>query len=117
MLDLPKIRADLAARLEPLLGRQARMEAHLRRQRGELPDDWTERASELGNDEVLEQLDEAGRAEIAGIVAALARIDDGTYGTCTECLEPVPEARLEALPLATRCMDCESWEEGAHKRA
>ena len=113
MLDLSKIRADLAARLEPMLGRQGRIEAHLRRQRGELPDDWTERASEIGNDEVLEHLDDAGRAEIEGIRAALGRIDDGSYGTCAECQAPVPEARLLALPLATRCVDCEAWEEAS----
>lgn len=111
MLDLTALRAQLAARLEPLLGRQARMEAHLRRQRGELPDDWTERAYELGNDEVLEQLDEAGRAEIEGIRAAIERIDAGTFGACTDCGEPIPPARIEALPLATRCVDCEADEE------
>ncbi len=36
--------------------------------------------------------------------AALARVDAGSYGTCEVCGEPIPEARLEARPWATRCV-------------
>ncbi len=45
------------------------------------------------------------------IDAALKRIDDGTYGTCTNCGQPVGEERLEALPWVTRCIDCKRKEE------
>ena len=41
------------------------------------------------------------------IDAALARIEDGTYGTCTNCGKPIPEERLEAVPWATLCIDCQ----------
>lgn len=40
-------------------------------------------------------------------VAALARIDDGTYGQCVDCAKQVPEGRLEARPEAARCVDCQ----------
>ena len=111
MEDYRAIRNALVERLDLHTGRQGRMDAHLRRQRGELPDDWTERASELGNEEVLVQLDDAGRAEIEAIRGAIERIDAGEYGVCNECGERIPRPRLEAFPLATRCVDCESWEE------
>lgn len=37
---------------------------------------------------------------------ALARIEDGTYGTCERCGEAIPVARLDALPYTTFCVDC-----------
>ena len=43
---------------------------------------------------------------LASIDAALARIDDGTYGTCSNCGRAISEERLEALPWADLCIDC-----------
>ncbi|MGD6748540.1 TraR/DksA family transcriptional regulator [Streptomyces sp. BH105] len=40
------------------------------------------------------------------IDAALARIKDGTYGTCQSCRTPVPEERLEILPYTRYCVTC-----------
>ena len=45
------------------------------------------------------------------IDAALKRIDDGTYGICTNCGEPIPAERLEAVPWATTCIECKRKEE------
>lgn len=47
-------------------------------------------------------------ASIEEIDRALARIDQGTYGTCERCREPIPEERLEALPHASLCVRCKS---------
>ena len=41
---------------------------------------------------------------LADVDRALAKLDEGTYGTCDVCGEPIPEGRLEALPWATRCV-------------
>jgi RNA polymerase-binding protein DksA len=41
------------------------------------------------------------------INGALGRIEDGTYGTCTNCGKPIPEERLEARPWASLCIDCQ----------
>lgn len=38
---------------------------------------------------------------------ALARLDAGTFGTCVRCGRPIPAERLEALPWAPRCIDCQ----------
>ena len=47
----------------------------------------------------------------AQVVAALARLDDGTYGTCVDCGQAIPEARLEVRPEAARCVaDQEKFE-------
>ena len=45
------------------------------------------------------------------ITRALARIDEGTYGTCERCGRPIDAARLKALPHASLCMDCKRREE------
>ena len=42
---------------------------------------------------------------------ALARIDEGTYGTCESCGEPIGKARLQAFPRATLCVSCKQREE------
>jgi RNA polymerase-binding protein DksA len=49
---------------------------------------------------------------LAGIDAALKRIDEGTYGTCVSCSTEIPEGRLEANPWASLCIDCKRRAEG-----
>jgi RNA polymerase-binding protein DksA len=48
---------------------------------------------------------------LAEIEAALARVADGTYGICTNCGRPIDEARLEAQPWSTLCIDCKRLRE------
>jgi len=43
--------------------------------------------------------------------SALARIDDGTYGVCASCGQPIGKARLQAFPRATLCVKCKQREE------
>lgn len=40
--------------------------------------------------------------------AALRRLDEGTYGICADCGEPIALERLRAYPSALRCLDCQS---------
>jgi len=40
------------------------------------------------------------------IAAALQRIEDGEYGVCLRCAEPINPKRLEVDPTATLCIDC-----------
>lgn len=52
-------------------------------------------------------LGERETAELASIDAALARIEAGTYGQCTDCGVSIPAARLQASPEAQRCIACQ----------
>jgi DnaK suppressor protein len=47
------------------------------------------------------------RVHLEAVDAAIARIDAGTYGACTTCRRPVGTDRLEALPWAALCIDCQ----------
>ena len=48
--------------------------------------------------------------------AALRRIQDGSFGTCLQCDEEIPEKRLRALPFATRCLPCQVGAEQVERR-
>jgi DnaK suppressor protein len=48
------------------------------------------------------------RAAASEIDRALAKIDAGTYGICEQCGQPIPDARLQALPAAALCVACKS---------
>jgi DnaK suppressor protein len=50
-------------------------------------------------------LEENEMRVLAAIDAALARIDEGTYGRCEQCGQEIEQERLEALPWATLCID------------
>ncbi len=56
--------------------------------------------------EVDYTLEENSEQTLAEIDAALQRIEDGTYGICTNRGEQISEERLEARPWATLCIDC-----------
>jgi len=47
---------------------------------------------------------------------ALGRIENGSYGYCLQCEEPVALARLQAQPFAALCLDCQSDSENASEQ-
>lgn len=51
-------------------------------------------------------LGEHSQAVLGEIDAALARIEAGTYGMCTNCGKEISVGRLEAYPWASLCIDC-----------
>ena len=71
-----------------------------------LSKDLEDQAIDLEDDEVLEGLGAAAQNEVALLKKALKRMDDGTYGTCLECGEPISRERLEAVPYAPLCKNC-----------
>jgi DnaK suppressor protein len=50
-------------------------------------------------------------AELHQIVAALRRMNDGTYGECQDCGEPIDARRLSALPATPFCTPCQAIHE------
>jgi RNA polymerase-binding transcription factor DksA len=67
--------------------------------------DTSQVTAERGEAEVLAgQLKEA----LDAVEKALAKLDQGTYGTCERCGKPISTARLQAMPASPYCIDCAS---------
>lgn len=69
--------------------------------------DVVDAALDTAQDEISSQLAEVESRELANIEQALERMRDGQYGQCEACGEPIPLARLQALPYATMCIGCQ----------
>jgi len=110
--EIAALRAGLLAKKEEFAARLARITANV--QRG-FNADSKEMAKELEDSEVVDALGNDARAEIAKISAALLRLDNGRYGFCAECAEPIEDDRIAAYPYAVECIDCARLDE--RKRA
>ncbi|MBV7378056.1 TraR/DksA family transcriptional regulator [Maritimibacter dapengensis] len=103
MPDTAEYRAKLEARLEELDERLHEIDDELDSHQSK---DWEELATEREEDEVLEQMGSSGKAEIAQIKAALARIEEGEFGYCVKCGDEIAKARLDLLPQTPFCATC-----------
>lgn len=64
--------------------------------------------AQLSSERDLEfALNERETAELDAIAQALARLDVGSFGACTDCGTPIAAERLRATPQAARCMACQ----------
>ncbi|MBI5809569.1 MAG: RNA polymerase-binding protein DksA [Deltaproteobacteria bacterium] len=77
--------------------------------------DPTDRASHETDRNFLLRVKDRERKLITKIKEAMARIDDGSYGICELCGEPISEKRLEARPVTTCCIECKKEEEEQDK--
>ena len=102
-VDVNKYKALLMAKREEIVGKSSRRE-----------DIWI-----VPSNEQIETVQLAGQREIAAhslereskrlmqIGAAVQRIDDGQYGICLDCEEPISAKRLAAVPWAAYCLQCQ----------
>lgn len=115
---------DVNAARERLMAERDRVAAERQALRDDLSHSLEDATDEDGNDshladsatetldrEIEQSLEDNAEHLLESIDAALARIDDGTYGRCDRCGNPIAQERLEALPYATRCIECKRLEE------
>ena len=57
--------------------------------------------------QVTRTLTLAAEAALSEIDAALRRLEEGSYGVCESCAEPIPWERLEVLPMSRLCTPCQ----------
>jgi DnaK suppressor protein len=93
-----------------------RLESLKQNLRGGRSADSQEQAQELENAEVVDALGNETRSELNKIAKALDQMKNETYGTCADCGEPIPMARLKAHPFADRCIRCATAEEARGRR-
>jgi DnaK suppressor protein len=97
---LEEMRADLERTVSVLRG-----EHHLARGGGAEAGDAGANLTDADRNAAAVQAAVEQRAEV---LAALARLEAGSYGRCTDCGGPVPEPRLEARPATARCVPCQA---------
>jgi RNA polymerase-binding protein DksA len=110
---------------DALLDERRRVEHALATLRDEHPGSLDDEVEEVANDNHLAEtatatlgreidytLGDNAEQVISSIDAALARIEKGTFGDCTSCGTEIPQARLEAYPWASLCIDCKRKAEG-----
>ena len=103
--------ADLLASREALLLERARLLDDLD-ETIIVPDQMTYGSQAAAASQVFAQqrdlaLRERADHQLALVDEALARIEGGTFGSCLECRRPIALERLQALPWAARCIDCQ----------
>jgi DnaK suppressor protein len=61
--------------------------------------------------EILFDITDSEKQTLDGIEAALRKIEKGVYGRCESCHKTIPRLRLEVMPWARYCIDCQSRNE------
>jgi RNA polymerase-binding protein DksA len=76
---------------------------------------YDDHIAELGTDAFDRERDLASLDSLESVLEeveiALRKIEEGTYGVCDACGKPISAVRLEALPYASLCLDCENQAE------
>lgn len=117
--ELGRVRALLLARRKELQGTSRRTVRKLRqldqcdpdrRVHPRIGDDGYFTEGYDGEDIQLGLIDPRN-ADVAEINLALEKLDEGTYGICEDCVEPIPPKRLQCHPQATLCVGCKGKRE------
>ena len=97
-----RLRGDVSAMAEVAL-RKSGMEGN---DNGGMPIHMAELGSDNFEQEFTLSLLESEEDTLGLIEAALGRVEDGTYGRCTQCDGAIPKARLNAIPYTPVCIKC-----------
>ena len=108
MKDIDDVSSKLKLRRDELLDRLRKITSDVRHEGEAIEADFAEQAVQRENDQVMDAIGEAARQELTQINVALARIDSGDYGVCSECGRNIGPQRLEVLPYSTMCLECAS---------
>jgi len=108
---MPEQTVDVARARATLEAERARLLAELG-EPVEAPGQMTYGSQAAAASHVFEQqrdlaLRDRNAAHLLEIEAAIARLDDGTYGACVRCGRPIAPERLDALPWAAHCIECQ----------
>jgi len=72
------------------------------------PQDSADAGAILSETDRTEAILHSARSQRGEVLAAIARIDENTYGRCIDCGADIPEGRLDARPDAARCVACQA---------
>lgn len=104
--DMEKYRRALLAKKDEISQELVKNKDAGQESSDEATQDIADKATSSYTKEFLFSLSDSERTLVLQIDQALARIDEGTYGTCTHCGNPLMEKRLDAVPWTPYCVDC-----------
>lgn len=104
---LSELRQILVKRRDALRKALAGDLSLLKQLRQQTSGDMVDAALDAAHDEISSQLAEVESRELGNIENALERMREGNYGLCESCDCAIPMARLQALPYATLCINCQ----------
>ncbi len=109
---LEKVKNELLEQRQTILGSLAAQNEDYKKiiESGDTGDE-IDVASDVVDGRLLESLGAQDSNRLKMIDAALDRIKQGTYGKCIVCKKDIPEKRLEAIPYAVMCIDCQTHNE------
>jgi DnaK suppressor protein len=113
--ELKKVRQQLQEDIAGLLADISEAESAIAERLGDAVGDAGDDPADAGAKTYQREhelaLTQNARELLAASERALARIDDGTFGVCESCGQPIGKARLQAFPRATLCVTCKQREE------
>ena len=113
--DLKKVRQQLQEDIAGLLADISKAESAIVERLGDAVGDAGDDPADAGAKTFQREhelaLTQNARQLLAASERALARMDDGTFGVCESCGQPIGKARLQAFPRATLCVTCKQREE------
>jgi DnaK suppressor protein len=114
LTNFRKALLDKRRQLEDEVGRSA---LYGKGQEDDSIKDLGDQATTAYTREFLFELGNGDRRLLKEVVTALRKLDEGGFGECERCGEPIAEKRLEALPFARHCIDCQRATEQEEKAA
>ena len=116
--EAKKLHEHIKSFRDALLTKKATLSNYIRNELSELEAtdkhhlaDLEEMASDTNETDSVCEIMAVGANTIDQIDLALAKIENGTYGSCEDCGDPISFERLEALPFATLCIGCKKKQE------
>jgi RNA polymerase-binding transcription factor len=106
---LEEIRGELDSSILVLQGERPAV-----RDRPDSPEDPADAGASLSEADRTDAMLAVVQSQRREVMAALVRIEHGTYGVCADCGSPIPDGRLDARPEAARCVSCQSKRDRRH---
>lgn len=93
------VRASLEAERDQLANQLAALDE------GEFDENFADSGQVAAEQGEVQALAASLQDQLDAVEAALGKLDDGTYGLCERCQQPIAEARLEAMPASRHCIE------------
>ncbi len=93
------VRASLEAERDQLANQLAALDE------GEFDENFADSGQVAAEQGEVQALAASLQDQLDAVEAALGKLDDGTYGLCERCQQPIAEARLEAMPASRYCIE------------